>query len=61
MKQKQPQYRSAALRSLHEIARGLHDIGAIAPVKMQRFEKSCLIKPISNGKIKRVKGPGTHK
>jgi len=35
-------YRSAALRSLHEVAGDLHDVGVIDKATMRRFDLTCL-------------------
>ena len=35
-------YRSAALRSLHEVAKDLHEVGAVDKVTMRHFDLSCL-------------------
>jgi hypothetical protein len=35
-------YRSAALRSLHEVAEDLHAVGGIEKATMRRFDLSCL-------------------
>ncbi len=35
-------YRSKALRSLHEVAEDLHDVGVIDKATMRHFDLSCL-------------------
>ncbi len=35
-------YRSAALRSLHEVAEDLHEVGVIDKATMRRFDLTCL-------------------
>ena len=35
-------YRSDALRSLHEVAADLHDVGVIDKATMRHFDLSCL-------------------
>lgn len=39
-----PKYRSKALRSLHEAAKDLRDVGALDDAKFARFTEKCTIK-----------------
>jgi hypothetical protein len=50
-------YRSDALRSLHEFAEDLHDVGVIDKATMRHFDLSCLtrVQPITPEAIKRMR------
>lgn len=47
-------YRSDALRSLHEVAEDLHDVGAIDKATMRHFDLSCLT-PVESLKPEAIK------
>src|SRR5271165_2773708 len=51
-------YRSDALRSLHEVAQDLHDVGVIDKATMRHFDLSCLtpVEPLKPEAIKRIRG-----
>ena len=50
-------YRSDALRSLHEVAEDLHDVGVIDKATMRHFDLSCLtpVEPLAPEAIKRIR------
>lgn len=50
-------YRSDALRSLHEVAKDLHAVGAIDKATMRSFDASCLAvpAPIKPREIKKLR------
>ncbi len=50
-------YRSDALRSLHEVAADLHNVGVIDKATMRRFDLSCLtpVEPLEPQAIKRIR------
>ena len=50
-------YRSDALRSLHEVAEDLHDVGVIDKATMRHFDLSCLtpVEPLEPEAIKRIR------
>jgi putative transcriptional regulator len=50
-------YKSDALRSLHEVAEDLHDVGVIDKATMRHFDLSCLtpVEPLEPQAIKRIR------
>ena len=50
-------YRSDALRSLHEVAKDLHVVGAIDKATMRDFDLSCLtpVEPLAPEAIKHIR------
>jgi putative transcriptional regulator len=50
-------YRSDALRSLHEVAKDLHAVGAIDKATMRDFDLSCLTpaEPLAPEAIRRIR------
>ena len=50
-------YRSDALRSLHEVAEDLHDVGVIDKATMRHFDLTCLtpVEPLKPEAIKRIR------
>lgn len=57
MKNQRRSYRSDALRSVHEAAEDLNDVGAIDKTTMRGFDVACLTpaEPISPESIKRIR------
>jgi putative transcriptional regulator len=54
---KTKRYRSDALRSLHEVAKDLHDVGVIDKATMRHFDMSCLtpVTALKPEEIKRIR------
>jgi putative transcriptional regulator len=54
---KTKRYRSEALRSLHEVAKDLHEVGVIDKATMRHFDLSCLtpVEPLKPGAIKDIR------
>ncbi len=50
-------FRSDALRSLHEVAEDLHNVGAIDKVTVRHFDLTCLtpVEPLKPEAIKRIR------
>lgn len=50
-------YRSDALRSLHEVAADLHDVGVVDKATMRHFDLSCLtpVTKLEPGAIKHIR------